>query len=101
MSTTEGATLALLVLSAGGVLPAIALARLRLVTIALVPLTGAVIASLAVTAMTAIGWSVIGWYVTLSVLLGLGVVAMWLRLPRLRPWSAAGPKRSAASVWTN
>jgi hypothetical protein len=100
MSTTEGAIVGLLVLSAGGLLPALALARMRLVTIPLVPLCGAVMSSLAVTAMTAIGWSVVGWYVTLSVLGAVAVGAMWWRFPSVRPWGAATP-RDEAPHWMN
>jgi hypothetical protein len=86
LSTTEGAVLGLLVLSAGGALPALALARLRLVTIPLVPLCGALIASLAVTGMAGIGGTVGEWYIALSVLGAAAVALMWWRYPSLRPW---------------
>lgn len=101
MSTTEGATLALLALAAGGVLPALALARLRIVVIALAPLCGAIIASLAVTAMAAIGWTVAGWYVTLSVLCGAGVLVWWWRRPSSIPRSELAAEDRAAIRWTN
>lgn len=101
MSTTEGATLALLALGAGGVLPALALARLRIVVVALAPLCGAVLASLAVTAMTAFGWSVAGWYVTLSALCGLVVVVTWWRRPSSLPRSEVAAADRSATRWTN
>jgi hypothetical protein len=88
MNTVAGAVVGLLVLSAGGALPAVGLARFRLVAIPLAPLAGAVLASLAVTSMAALNGSVFTWYVVLS-LLSAGVVLLcWRRFPQSRPWGA-------------
>ncbi len=86
MSTVPGAVVSILVLSAAGALPTVALARARLVVIPLAPLTGAVLASLAVTAMTAVGGSMIAWFVVLSLLGAVAVAAWWHRRPSSRPW---------------
>ena len=67
MNTVEGAVVGLAALSAGGALPAVAIARAKLVVVPLAPLAGAALASLAVTAMTAVGGSFLTWYVVLSV----------------------------------
>ncbi len=87
MTTASGAVLGLLVLSAGGALPAVALSRTRLVTIPLIPLTGAIIAGLAVTAMTGLGGGVFGWFCVLSVLGALAVILSWWRHASWRPWN--------------
>ncbi len=68
MSTVPGVVLGFLVLSAGGALPALALARGRIAVIPLVPLSGAVVASLSVTAMAAFGGGLAAWFTILSVL---------------------------------
>src|ERR1039458_1940675 len=95
MNTVEGAAVGLLALSAGGALPAVCIARSRLVVVPLVPLAGAVLASLAVTAMTAAGGTFFAWYVTLSLLAAATVAAVWLCFPRSRPWGG-GSGRGAS-----
>ncbi len=87
MNTASGAVLGLLVLSGGGALPAVALARARLVVIPLIPLTGALMASLAVTAMTGFGGSVVEWFVILSSLAAIAVALWWWRNPTSVPWN--------------
>lgn len=99
MNTVEGAVVGLAALSAGGALPAIAIARARVVVVPLVPLAGAAIASLAVTAMTATAGSFLGWYVVLSVLGAATVVACWARLPRTRPWGADSGHGQRRSIY--
>ena len=79
------AVVGLIVLSAGGALPAIAVARFRLVTIPLVPLTGAVLAALSATAMTGIGGTLLGWYVALSAVCAATCAITWWRYPISRP----------------
>ena len=66
MNAPETEIVSIVLLSAGGALPAFALARGRLVTIPLAPLAGAVLAGLSVTAMTGIGGTLLEWYVGLS-----------------------------------
>jgi hypothetical protein len=77
----------MLVLSGAGALPALALARARLVVIPLIPLTGAVMASLSVTAMTAVGGSFAEWFTALSIASALVVGLWWWRSPGATPWS--------------
>lgn len=98
MTTASGAVLGLLVLSAGGAFPALALARARLVVIPLIPLTGALVASLAVTAMTAFGGSVIEWFSILSLLGAFTAALWWWRNPRSRPWHHEEGRTRARSL---
>ncbi len=98
MSTAEGATLGLLVLAAGGALPALALARARLVVIPLIPLTGAVLAGLSVTAMVGVGGTVGMWFAILSTLGAVGAVLWWWRRPDAVPWRRNGARSSAGMV---
>ena len=95
MSTVPGVVLGFLVLSAGGALPALALAHGRIAVIPLVPLSGAVVASLSVTAMAAFGGGLAAWFTILSVL-GASVVLMWWGThPDARPWKdRGGPVRA-------
>jgi hypothetical protein len=74
------------VLSCTGVLPAIALVGPRLVSVPLMPLIGAVVAALAATGFTAVGGSLIGWFVGLAGAAALAVLALWRIRPELRPW---------------
>jgi hypothetical protein len=98
MNTVSGAALGLLVLSVGGFFPAVALARARMVVIPLVPLTGAVLSGLAVTAMTGIGGSIIEWFVILSVLAAAAVVLWWWRYPGARPWTSEAGRKPARGL---
>ena len=103
MNTASGAVLGILVLSIGGALPAVALGRARLVVIPLMPLTGAVVASLAVTAMTGIGGGLIEWFVILSSLGAVAAALWWWRNPSSRPWAheegrVAAPVLCAAAL---
>jgi hypothetical protein len=97
MNTVEGAVVGLAALSAGGALPAVAIARARVVVVPLAPLAGAALASLAVTAMTAVGGSFLTWYVVLSVFGAATVAACWVRFPRARPWGTASGRRPSRS----
>jgi hypothetical protein len=98
LSTFLGAVLGFLVLSAGGALPALALARGRMVAIPLVPLSGAIVASLSVTAMTAVGGSLASWFTILSVLGAAVVLFWWWARPDARPWKVHGGPVRAPSV---
>lgn len=99
MNTASGAALGVLVLSGAGVFPAVGLARARLVVIPLIPLTGAVLAGLAVTAMTGIGGSVIEWFVILSLLAAAAVVLWWWRTPSARPWTSEAGRKPARGLY--
>ena len=85
MSTVPATIVALAVLSAAGLAPAVALAGLRWLTIPLVPLAGSVIAALAATAMMAAGGTILGWFVALALATILAVGATWKRWPEHRP----------------
>ncbi len=87
MNTAVGAVEGMLVLSAAGALPALALARWRLVLMPLIPLTGAVLASLSVTVMAGLGGSFAGWFVVLSLASAFAVGLWWWRHPASAPWS--------------
>jgi len=84
----------LIVLSAGGLMPALTLARFRLVTITLAPLTGALLASLSVTAMTGTGGTLLQWYVALSASAAAVSALVWWRFPAARPWGGAREARN-------
>lgn len=101
MSTTEKVLTGLAILCAGGLFPALALARRRLVTLPLIPLAGTVVASLAVTFMAAFGWSVSGWYLTLSALGAVTVAVCWWRVPSARPWAATDRGERNVPRWVN
>ncbi len=99
MSVTVFAVVSILVLSSGGILPALALAQFRLVTIPLTPLMGALLASLAVTAMTGIGGTLLQWYIGFSVTAAVLSAIALLRRTSLSTLRKADPEdgRAAAS----
>ncbi len=68
-----------------------ALVGLRLITVPLLPLAGAVIAALAATWFTAVGGSFIGWFVGLAVVGVLAVVACWVALARSASLASTDP----------
>ncbi len=86
MTTGPAALTALAVLAAAGLLPVVAGVGLRWVALPLVPLGGAVLASLAATAYLAVGGSFIGWFGALSLAGGAATVAYWWSRPGRRPW---------------
>jgi hypothetical protein len=92
MSTLPAAIVAMIVLSAAGFLPAVALAGRRLVTIVLCPLAGCVLAALSAWCLVALGWSLIGWFVVLAGLAALLVAGIWILRPDWRPWSTNSPE---------
>lgn len=92
MSTAPAALIAMMILSAAGLLPALALIGLRWIAIPLVPLTGAVAAAMAATGYLAVGGTFMVWFVGLAVVGVLVVVAYWVTRPERRPW--ARPARS-------
>jgi hypothetical protein len=91
MTTAPAATVAIVVLSAAGLLPVLALVGPRWIAVPLAPLTGAVLAAGAATAYLGIGGSFLGWFVAVAVVSGCAVGTWWAshrdRLPR---WS--GPR---------
>src|ERR1700733_553460 len=105
MATTPAALVTLLVLSAAGLLPALALAGLRLVTLPLAPLAGAALAALAATGLLGCGGSFLVWFTALAVVVASGVVATWMIWPGHRPrWSGgdlgqAGGAAGSRAVW--
>jgi hypothetical protein len=87
MNDALGAAEGVLVLSGAGALPALALARKRLVVIPLIPLTGAVMASLSVTAMAGLGGSLAGWFIVFSLASAVAAGIWWWRNPASTPWN--------------
>jgi hypothetical protein len=85
MSTVPAAIAAIAVLAAAGVLPAVVLVGPRLVVVPLMPLVGAVIASMAATLYTAVGGTFIGWFASLAIIGGLVIALSWLHWPGRRP----------------
>jgi hypothetical protein len=85
MSTVSAAFGAIAVLSLAGLLPAVVLVGPRLVAVPLLPLIGAVIASVAATLYTAVGGTFIGWFASLAIVGGLGIAVCWLHWPDCRP----------------
>jgi hypothetical protein len=77
MSTAWLATEALAVLGLGGALPSMALAGPRLVTVALAPLAGAVLAGVAAMGCIAVGGTMLSWFVVLAVIVAVVSVAWW------------------------
>ncbi len=93
MSTAWLATEALVVLGLGGALPAVALAGPRLVTVAMAPLAGAVVAAAAAMACIAIGGTMLSWFVVLVVLTAASSVAWYWRRRRARTFGDT-PKKA-------
>lgn len=75
---------AMVVLSAAGLLPVLALVGLRWITIPLVPLAGAVMAALATTCFVATGGTLMGWFVGLAVLGAASITVLWVVRPDRR-----------------
>ncbi len=103
MSTGPAALVTLVVLSAAGLAPALALVGMRLVTVPLCPLAGAVITALAATADTAVGGGLLAWFVGLALVVGLAVVGTRFRPPS-GPARGGGPTtapdpRVTESTW--
>src|SRR5580704_8322236 len=85
MSTAPAAVAAIAVLSVAGLLPALVLVGPRLVIVPLLPIVGAVIASLAATLYTAVGGTFIGWFAALAIMGALVIAVSWLHFPDRRP----------------
>ncbi len=86
MTTVSATIVTIVVLASAGLFPAVALTGLRLITVPLVPLAGAVIAALAATGFIAVGGSFIGWFVALAVTGVVVVAGCWALRPAWRPW---------------
>ncbi len=86
MSTGPAAFVTMVVLSAAGLAPVLALVGARLVAVPLFPLAGAVVAGLSATGDTAVGGGFLTWFVGLAVLAVLVVAALWILVPAQRPW---------------
>jgi hypothetical protein len=86
MSTVPAAIVALLVLSAVGVLPVLALIGVRWIAIPLTPLAGAIVAAVAATTYVAAGGTFMAWFVGEGVLVAAAVMVFWSARPERRPW---------------
>ena len=96
MTTVSATIVTIVVLASAGLFPAVALTGLRLITVPLVPLAGAVIAALAATGFIAVGGSFIGWFVALAVTGVVVVAGCWALRPAWRPWRGSGGPPSLA-----
>lgn len=99
MTTVPATMVALAALSSAGLLPALSVVGLRVVTIPLLPLVGAIFAALAATCFMAAGGSFIGWFVALATASALVVVAHWIRRPEHRPWRVPADRRTSGAPW--
>ena len=95
MTTTPAAIVAMVVLSAAGLLPAVALVGRRVISVPLCPLAGSVIAALAATGFTALGGTFLAWFVAVAAVAAgrrrlLGAAA---RSPSLAPTHPGGGGR--------
>ena len=86
MSTVPAAIVALLVLSAVGVLPVLALIGVRWIAIPLTPLAGAIVAAVAATTYVAAGGTFMAWFAGEGVLVAAAVIVFWSARPHRRPW---------------
>ncbi len=92
MSTAPAAMVAMVVLSASGLLPVLVLVGLRWITIPLAPLAGALVAAFAATGFVAFGGTFLEWFVALAVAGACAIGAGWVLRPDLRPrWPVSGP----------
>src|ERR1700683_4920450 len=98
MATALPALATMLVLSATGLLPSLALAGPRLVALPLAPLAGATLAALAATCLVGCGGSFLVWFTVVAVVAAIGVVAMWIIWPDRRPLWSGGDDRTAGST---
>jgi hypothetical protein len=97
VTTVPATIVTLVVLSLAGLLPVLALVGLRVITVPLLPLAGAVLAALAATFFLAFGLSFIGWFIALAAAAALAAIISWIRRPDRRPWrqfAAPAPPRS-------
>jgi hypothetical protein len=98
MTTISAAIVAMVVLSAAGLLPTVALVGMRWITFPLVPLAGAVIAALAATVFAAVGGTFMVWFVALAAL-GAGLTGLaWMKWPDRRPWTAYPGSRASLTT---
>jgi hypothetical protein len=84
--STGPAIVTLVLLSAAGLAPVLALVGARLVAIPLCPLAGAIVCALAATGDTAVGGGFVAWFVGVALVALLVVAAVWARRPDRRPW---------------
>jgi hypothetical protein len=93
MSTAPAAIVALLALSAAGVLPVLALVGVRWIAIPLAPLAGAIVAAVAATSYVAGGGTFMAWFVGEALFLAAIVTVFWYARPERRPWRLAVRRR--------
>lgn len=88
MTTATDTVATMLVLSAAGCAPVLALVGLRPVAVPLLPLAGSVLSGAAAFCFLAIGGSFIGWFLGLATALALATLTWWTLRPDRRPTSA-------------
>jgi hypothetical protein len=95
MNTALATLVALLALSAAGLLPVAAAVGPRWYAIPLTPLAGAVLASVAANASLSFGGPLLDWFVGLAVVAALVVVVVWMLRSELGPWGIDSGRRRA------
>ncbi|MGH9080123.1 MAG: hypothetical protein ACRDYE_08650 [Acidimicrobiales bacterium] len=95
MTTGPAVFASMATLAAAGILPVVAAAGLRWVTVPLVPLGGAVVAALSATCFLAVGGTFMDWFVALAGAGALAVSWLWVARPDRRPWRTPGNDRPA------
>jgi len=98
MNTALATIVALLALSAAGLVPVAAAVGPRWYAIPLTPLAGAVVAAVAATASLSFGGSLLDWFVGLAVGAALVVFIVWMQRPELGPWGRYSGRRRAGRV---
>src|SRR5580704_9724614 len=99
MTTTPAAIVAMVVLSAAGLLPVAALVGRRVIAVPLCPLAGSVIAALAATGFTALGGTFVAWFVAVAAVAALAAIGYWVRWPDRRPWRRPVRVEMAGDRW--
>jgi hypothetical protein len=85
VTTSTAAVVTVVVLTATGGLPVLALVGLRWVALFLAPLAGAVMAAVAAMLMVAVGGPVLAWFVGLGVTGAVVTISVWAARPSSRP----------------
>jgi len=93
VTTAFATVVALLALSAAGLVPVVATVGTRWVALPLLPLAGSVVAGLATAGSVSFGGPLLDWFVGLAVAGALAVFVVWVVRPELGPWTGPAGRR--------